>query len=135
MVAFVPSFLVLFAFFSPDFSLRAKEFGIASEPQVTALAKLPKALLLDVRSPPEIAMSKLNPTKLKWAHSFVTPFGAPELEKNAKAVVGSNKSTPIIIYCGTGKRASIAKKILESQGYTNVVNAGGLGDVDYLRKF
>jgi rhodanese-related sulfurtransferase len=36
------------------------------------------------------------------------------------------KDSLVIVYCRTGSRSSTAKVILESQGYTNVVNFGGV---------
>lgn len=117
----------------PDFNSRAEMFGIASEPEVMKLANKPNVIFLDVRSDDEIADAKLITSKT-WVHSNVTPMAAPELESNPEAVVGDDKEVPIVIYCGSGKRANKALEVLKSQGYTNVVNAGGLGDVDYLKQ-
>lgn len=38
-----------------------------------------------------------------------------------------NKTTEIHLYCQSGGRAGKAKASLEDAGYTNVVNAGGIG--------
>lgn len=40
-----------------------------------------------------------------------------------------DKSQHIILYCGSGKRAGIAKETLEALGYSNVENAGGYEDL------
>lgn len=40
-----------------------------------------------------------------------------------------DKSQHIILYCGSGRRAGIAKETLEALGYTNVENAGGYEDL------
>lgn len=40
-----------------------------------------------------------------------------------------DKSRHIVLYCGSGKRAGIAKEKLEELGYTNVENAGGYEDM------
>ena len=40
-----------------------------------------------------------------------------------------SKDTPIILYCRSGGRASLAKQILESAGFTDVTNGGGLLDM------
>ena len=45
----------------------------------------------------------------------------PEFE----ALVGGDKSKPIVVYCGSGKRAAAAKKTLTEAGFSNVVNGGG----------
>lgn len=40
-----------------------------------------------------------------------------------------DKSQHIILYCGSGKRAGIAKETLEALGYSNVENVGGYEDL------
>ncbi|MBN1379282.1 MAG: rhodanese-like domain-containing protein [Gammaproteobacteria bacterium] len=40
-----------------------------------------------------------------------------------------NKDTKILLYCRSGGRANVAKKTLESLGYTAVTNGGGLKDL------
>ena len=45
------------------------------------------------------------------------------------AEVGTDKSKPIVVYCGSGGRAGKAKRQLEAAGYTQVVNGGGLDDL------
>jgi phage shock protein E len=37
----------------------------------------------------------------------------------------TNKNAPIITCCASGGRSGMAKKILETNGYTNVHNGGG----------
>lgn len=36
-----------------------------------------------------------------------------------------DKEEKIILYCRSGRRSGIAKKILEEMGYKNIINAGG----------
>ncbi len=43
------------------------------------------------------------------------------------------KDTQINLYCRSGNRAGQAKTILEAAGFTNVVNAGGIGDAREVR--
>lgn len=45
------------------------------------------------------------------------------------AGVVSDKDAPVYLYCGSGRRAGIAKETLEQMGYTNVTNAGGIEQV------
>ena len=41
------------------------------------------------------------------------------------AALPANKSTPLIVHCESGRRASDAKSFLVSCGYNTVLNAGG----------
>jgi len=45
------------------------------------------------------------------------------------AQVTTDKNAEIHLYCAAGVRAGIAKRTLEKMGYTNVLNEGGLSDV------
>ncbi len=42
--------------------------------------------------------------------------------------VGS-KDKPIVVYCASGSRSSVAQAMLKAQGYADVTNAGGLDDM------
>lgn len=39
------------------------------------------------------------------------------------------KDTPIVLYCASGARSSQGMRFLKKNGFTNVVNAGGLDDM------
>jgi len=43
------------------------------------------------------------------------------------------KDSPILLYCVSGGRASRSKNILESLGFTNVINGGGYEDLKTKR--
>lgn len=43
-----------------------------------------------------------------------------------------DKSSPVYLYCSTGRRAGLAKETLEGLGYSNVTNVGGLSDARKL---
>ncbi len=45
------------------------------------------------------------------------------------AELTTDKDAEIHLYCAAGVRAGIAKRRLEKMGYTNVINEGGLSDV------
>lgn len=40
-----------------------------------------------------------------------------------------DKQKNIVVYCRSGARSERAKQILEANGYSSVLNAGGLGDM------
>lgn len=44
------------------------------------------------------------------------------------ATVTEDRNAVIYLYCRSGGRAGIAKEALEKQGYSQVVNVGGLND-------
>ena len=75
-------------------------------------------VLLDVRSAEEFASGHLKGA-VNIPHDRIL-----ELIGTAAA----DKSTPIILYCRSGRRADTALNALKSSGYKDVVNYGGLED-------
>ena len=51
-------------------------------------------------------------------------------EQRAEDLIGA-KSTPIIVYCRTGRRSLKAAKLLESWGYESIYDVGGLAGWPY----
>ena len=39
------------------------------------------------------------------------------------------KDTPIVLYCASGARSGQAMRFLKQNGFTDVINAGGLDDM------
>lgn len=80
------------------------------------------AVWIDVRSPSETASGHLP-------QAVLIPFDGIE------AGVGQlqlSKDTPIYLYCAAGGRAENAKGRLETLGYSDVTNVGGLEDAQAL---
>lgn len=77
------------------------------------------ALVLDVRTLDEYKADSYPGAK----HIPIDELGARMAE------VGTDKSKPIVVYCGSGNRAGKAKQQLEAAGYTKVVNGGSLDDL------
>ena len=44
-------------------------------------------------------------------------------------LVGGDRGKPVVLYCSKGSRSAKAKQALEAAGYTQVVNGGGLDDL------
>ena len=76
------------------------------------------ALIVDVRTPQEFA-----------AGNYPGSINIPLAEIEQKLSLLGEKERKIIVYCRTGNRSGQAKKILQSKGYINVINGGGLTDM------
>ena len=90
----------------------------AADPSETAGALLGTAVLLDVRSAEEFGSGHLRGA-VNIPHDRIA-------ERIAE--VAADKSTPIILYCRSGRRADTALNALKAAGYENVSNYGGLED-------
>lgn len=95
--------------------LRANRTGDTFTIHEVEVALAGKGLLVDVRTPAEY----------QTAHA-VGSKNYPLQTLQAGSSVGGNKDMPIYVYCHSGARAGIAKKILVGQGYKKVVNIGSL---------
>lgn len=112
-----------------DYAERAANFGISPKEEVKDLAENLEVFFVDVRSAPELLLAKL--TARPFIHVPCTPTDASKLTQKAPDIF-PDKDAQIVVFCGTGKRASVAKAALESLGYKNVYNGGGLKDLDHL---
>jgi phage shock protein E len=85
--------------------------------ETAALASLaqPGSVLIDVRSPAEFAEGAVP-----GAHNISHEQIAARI-----AEVAPDKDTPIVVYCRSGRRSSIAQDSLRALGYRNVSNGGG----------
>lgn len=75
----------------------------------------PTVVLIDVRTAEEFAAGSLP---------GATRIGHEEIAEQIGAVA-PDKDTPIVLYCRSGRRSSIAQDALQALGYRNVSNAGG----------
>ncbi|MCS6160680.1 rhodanese-like domain-containing protein [Shewanella baltica] len=73
------------------------------------------AMVLDVRTPEEFAEGHL-------ANAVNIPF-EQVAEEFAKR--GIAKDAPVVLYCRSGRRSSIATEALVAAGYTQTYNGGG----------
>jgi phage shock protein E len=80
------------------------------------------AVLLDVRTPEEFAEGHVEGAK-NIPHDQIDARAA-ELDE----LQGGDKTTPIVVYCRSGRRAGVAKQSLIAGGRTQVTNLGGLSD-------
>ena len=86
----------------------------------TVIAAEPKLLgdryVIDVR------------THEEWQADHVEGAELVPVNEIASRIEGiiADKKAPIALYCGSGRRAENALKLLQEKGYSNVVNYGGL---------
>ena len=112
--------------------------SFASHDEIQAALDDERTTILDVRRYEEIVDSGFlktykpgDGTPHQWIHMPCMPNEAAGLEMTASHLL-KDKSAPILVHCAAGKRAAKAKEVLESMGYTNVLNAGAFGDLqDY----
>ena len=91
----------------------------------TALAN-PKTIILDARRVDEIEANGYWDVKdRQFIHAPCTPDGACPILSAAGDALLRDPAAPVICYCASGKRASVAQAFLQERGYTSVLNAGG----------
>ncbi len=91
--------------------------GIASKKQVQEwIAK--GAFIVDVRTPDEF----------KSGH-YKGAINIPLADVEKSIAKFGDKNRLIVVYCRSGNRSGKAKAILEKNGFTNVINGGGLKDM------
>jgi phage shock protein E len=76
------------------------------------------ALVVDVRSPAEFK-DEAYPGAINIPLPLV-PLRMKELEP---------RDRPIVLYCASGARSGQAMRFLKQNGFTDVINAGGLDEV------
>jgi phage shock protein E len=126
---FLRNFIMAPASLAPDYEERAKANNFASPKEIVEALKLSGTVVLDVRTEDEIAQDRLEtPDNVEWTKTGCTRTQCPALEVDASKFV-KDKNCPVIVYCKSGARANRAKITLEGQGYTKVLNGGGLHDM------
>jgi phage shock protein E len=75
------------------------------------------ATLIDVRSPEEFRDG-----------SYPGALNIP-VQAIAANLGSISKEKPVILFCASGARSSVAARVLKSAGFKDVLNAGGLGDM------
>lgn len=76
------------------------------------------ALIVDVRSPAEFK-DESYPGAINLPLPLI-PLRMKELEP---------RDRPIVLYCASGARSGQAMRFLKQNGFTDVINAGGLDDM------
>ena len=79
------------------------------------------AVILDVRQPDEYATGHIR-------GAILLPVGEIEAQS---ATVLPDKNTKILVYCRSGNRSAVAAAALQTLGYTDVSDFGGIIDWPY----
>lgn len=109
----------------PTYATRQSNFGMANKDVLAETAKLDDVVFVDARGLDEIAEASLD---IPFVHgNFILKQELGHLHQ-----ILPNKKAHIIVFCKAGGRAQKVKQTLEANGYVNVLNAGGLGDIDFL---
>lgn len=76
------------------------------------------AAIIDVRTPDEFADGAYQGARNIPVNSLLARLSE----------VGP-KDKPVVVYCASGGRSSVAQAMLKANGFVDVVNAGGLDDM------
>ena len=105
----------------------------------------PKTIVVDARQSDEVANDGFYhvPEKTQWVNipclkpnpnvDPAIPLTCPYWPAEAYENTLQDKKAPIIVYCGSGKRANMTKNYLQDElGYEEVYNANGYGNDNFL---
>ena len=104
----------------PKTRIDTKNNLVTPSPSEAQTAIKQGALIIDVRSAEEFSTGHY-PSAINIPHSLITQK-APTLIKDTKKT--------IVVYCKSGFRAEVAKQELNRLGFAQVINAGGLTDIN-----
>ena len=88
---------------------------------IKELIKDPSTIVVDVRS--------------SWEYEMDHVPGAKNIPlEEINSMVGEFKlyNNPVVLYCRSGNRSSMAVTILKQNGVADVYNGGGLSDLQFL---
>ncbi|MBN8686765.1 MAG: rhodanese-like domain-containing protein [Chitinophagales bacterium] len=85
------------------------------------LVKNPTTIIVDVRSPMEYDMEHI-PGAINIPVDQI-PYKTAEFK---------TFQHPVVVYCRSGARSSMALGLLQQSGISNVYNGGGISDMHYL---
>lgn len=97
--------------------------GLAADALNLSLAEKPNMILIDVRTPEEIAQNGV--IAVEGQELLTIPM---ETFIADSSLWPADKNAEIVLYCGSGHRSTMAMTILLTNGYTNVTSLkGGFG--------
>lgn len=79
------------------------------------------SFLIDVRTPEEFSAGYIEGAE-----------NLPLAEIQSGQIPQVSKDKPLYVYCRSGNRSAEATKLLQNAGYTNVIDLGGIKDVEAI---
>ena len=92
---------------------------------VLAVAAAPASAQSDTEVSKPLIVDVRTPYEFKQAH-FPGALNIPLDQVDKRIGEFGEKTQPIVVYCRSGRRSGLAKKVLDEAGYKTVVNGGGL---------
>lgn len=96
-------------------SLAQAQNTLSPQDYVAKLKQMPKAQLVDVRTPDEYNNGHLQAAKL-------INYNGPDFKQQTEKL---DKNKPVFVYCAAGGRSAKAAKILTEAGFKEVYNLSG----------
>ena len=120
-------FLITFTFLFPSFVFGLDEGDTITLPDfdcalAESLLHEDNCILLDIRTEAEYQSDHIK------GAVFIPFLDFPSYLGRIAQLTGGRKDCPMVLYCRTGRRAGIVKKVLIQEGYSRVTNMGGLKD-------
>ena len=78
------------------------------------------AAIIDVRTPEEFSAGHID---------GAINIPVEKIGQGIQTIKGLKKDSPILVYCHSGRRSSMARLTLEQQGYKNILDGGGMEDL------
>lgn len=89
--------------------------------QLQDLVRNPSTMIVDVRTPMEYESGHINGA-----------INIPVDQIAYKLDTFKKNESPVVVYCRSGARSSMAMGILQQNGIRNVYNGGGIMDMHFL---
>lgn len=105
---------------TPDTTVQSEDtMNISAEDVKAMVDSGDDFVFLDVRTPEEYADAHISTAEN-------LPYDSIDADTASEFIPSTD--TPIVLYCRSGHRAGIAQDTLQSLGYTNVKNMGGISE-------
>ena len=94
--------------------------ALLAQAREVSLNGVKPAAIIDVRTPEEYAAGHVE-------GAVNIPY--EQIASGIKTVKGLKKDQPVLVYCRSGRRSAIAKKMLEKDGFKRILDGGGISEL------